>query len=552
MRLSADAMEEALRDFRSLQYSTELGSLYESFLVGRWLEAHNRYPVTGADEEKKQEKKLGVSDANEAVTSIFVLSRDHPLGRLAPFRFAWRLAKDSGRKTVWNNTTRGHKLATTIFEDGDIRNGLKKDAADIVESKLLNRRLPSWQALACLVLKRSDFPEGSDWSTAKSRMLKELAITESDLAKISADRQLGTELLGGTEWTGDGLPEDLAPPSPVEIQSAASMTTNSGDAEPDLAVVVDKRVKSMLWRAVANHPCILLVGPPGTGKGTLLRWLIREISRNPEAFGFGLDLNPAPVWRTPDESWSSFELVGGLVPNSAGELRWSHGLVINALAEQRWLILDETNRADMDKIMGPLLTWLSAQEVEVGRTEPLGGVPVTLGWTPSKRCLVEDPAKTGDPTRFLAGQDWRLIGTYNPQDAQRVFRFGSALSRRFAVVPIPAITPGQFEELLSKRHSGISSEAAEALAGLYSQHHDASETLLGPAVFLRMADYVAGSADNSKLEDDVAEAYVINVGKYLATYDDQTFDELGKRVRDATSLTSVQWGWIESQRNLLS
>ena len=539
MRLSSEAMVVALEDFLQLKYSTQLASLYESFLVSHWLQAHGHYP------------NPTVADANEAVAEIFALFPDHSLGRLAPFRFDWKVTDDSGRKTVWNNTTRGETLATSILNagtrgHGDLRQGLVPGAATIVQNELSDRPLPSWQSLVCLLLSHYDFALTDDWHSAKQIMLNALGLSSADLGKVTANHSLGPPLLGTTEWTSFDLPDHLVPPSPI---GDPSYRTSAGI---DLAVAVDNRVQSMLKRAVTSHACILLVGPPGTGKGTLLRWLIDRIAENPADFGFSSDLAPNPVWRTPDESWSSLELVGGLVPDPAGQLRWSNGLVINAIAEQRWLILDETNRADMDKIMGPLLTWLSEQEVEVGRSTSHEGAPIILGWTDSQRSASEDPQGMGQPTRFLAGRDWRLFGTYNPQDAQRVFRFGLALSRRFAVVPIPAIAPGQFEQLLTTRHTELSPDAVGAVSGLYSQHYDSPSTLLGPAVFLRMADYIARTDQNIVLEDIVAEAYVISLGQYLITYDDQTFDQLGNRVRDATSLTSAHWAWIKAQRHLLS
>ena len=44
MKLSAEAMNAALNDFTTVQFSTKKVSLYESLLVGAWLRANNRYP----------------------------------------------------------------------------------------------------------------------------------------------------------------------------------------------------------------------------------------------------------------------------------------------------------------------------------------------------------------------------------------------------------------------------------------------------------------------------------------------------------------------------
>lgn len=531
-------MNAALEDFQRLQYSTAKASLYESFLTARWLTAKHRYNPVPA-----------ITDADEAVSDLFDVVPDLENGRLSPFRYDWRVSLNSGRKTVWNNTTRGPKLATTIFNGDDLRHGLRPDAVAVLAGALQDDALPSRQALAALLLRGEDFNDTDDWPTAASRLLSHLGLSESELDQITESRPLGVPLVGPTEWSPETLPESLAPPTTVTV---AAPPPTSGAAAEDVQVVIDARVERMLRRCVQQYSCVLLVGPPGTGKGALVRWLVSRAASDPAELGFGENLHPDPMWRTPDEGWSAFDLVGGLAPDEKGKLRWSNGLLPTALAEDRWLVLDETNRADLDKIMGPLLTWLSAQEVEIGRTTPHGGHPVLIGWTEELASTADEPdPDTGEPTRFRAGRDWRLLGTYNPQDAQRVFRMGQALSRRFVVVPVPALAPGQFEPLLGRLHPGMSDDVRSAVVGLYSAHHSETSTLLGPAVFLRMGQYLDGiEPDNAP--ELLAEAYVTNVGKFLSAFDDVTFERLGNRVvEDEQALPADQWEWIAAQRQIL-
>ena len=90
---------------------------------------------------------------------------------------------------------------------------------------------------------------------------------------------------------------------------------------------------------------------------------------------------------------------------------------------------------------------------------------------------------------------------------------------------------------------------ALAIGYLYSAHYGESETLLGPAVFLRIADFLVGVAALS--DDEIAEAYVANVGKFVAAFDDVTFDALGERIIDEGALSQDQWEWIATQRTVL-
>lgn len=536
MRIGQAAMNAALENLRGLQWSTKFVSLYESFLVAKWFERQGRYPGPPT-----------VDDANEAVAKLFVFDPDHENGRLSAFRYDWRVTDASGRKTVWNNTTRSATVAASIFDGDNIRNGLRPNATTIVQQHLQGLELPSVEALACLVLRDQDFPPNARWADAIVRLQSALAITAAELSQITVPRTLGPNLVSSPEWSVTGMPESLAPPALVSVATASPGSTAGDD------VIVNSRTERMLRRAVSNFTSVLLVGPPGTGKGRLVRWISEEVRTNPASFGFPEGTDPNPMWRTPDESWSAFEIVGGLAPKE-GELVWSNGLLLNSLAEQRWLVLDETNRADMDKILGPLLTWLAEQEVEVGRTASHGGHPVTLGWGSDAASTATDPSGAGQPTAFVAGTCWRLLGTYNPQDAQRVFRFGQALSRRFTTVPVPALSPGEFESLLNSRCPQLGDDAKASIVGLYSAHYASTETILGPAVFLRAGVYLENSDPLEITDELTAEAYVLSLGKYLSSFDDHVFEELGHRVLEDenAALSETQWAWVALQRTILS
>ncbi len=527
-------MNAALNDFTSLDFATKKVSLYESLLVGAWLRANHRYPDPKID------------DVDDAVAALFAVLPDDDMGRLRPCRYAWQVAERSGRKTVWNNTTRGRKLATSVFIGDDLRQGLLPNAASVARSALSGDRLPSLDALAVLVTRDHDYSAGATWSDAHVELMNRLSLTAADLAQVTDARSLGVPLLGATEWNRSTIPEELAPEETVTLTAPPPAGSPTSPADQ---VVLDPRIERMLLRAIERAQCVLLVGPPGSGKGVLIRWLVEKVKSDPTALGFQSGVDPNLMWKTPDESWSAFELIGGLVPDGSGTLVWSDGLLLTALSEKRWLVLDETNRADLDKIMGPLLTWLSGQGVEIGRTSAVGGTPIHVDWSTTPESQANDPHGQHRPTEFLAGKDWRLLGTYNPLDAQRVFRMGQALSRRFVIVPIPALSPPHFEQLLATRYTALADEAALAIGYLYAAHHGMPETLLGPAVFLRMADFLVGLPVVS--DDEIAEAYVANVGKFVAAFDDATFDALGERIVDEGALPSEQWTWIATQRSIL-
>ncbi len=546
-------MQAALWDLQTLRYTPRLVSMYESYLVAKWCQANEKVD-------------LAIRDVDEAVSALFVLEPENPTGRLYPFRYEWKAPRQSGRKTVWDNTTRAAKLATTIFNDfgegrGDIRGGLKSDAAQILREALDQHeaRPPKWQSLACLILRNHEFSAGAEWLSAQSQLLVSLAISTEELSQISASSPLNAPLLSVSEWELSSLPRTLLPgKASISITTNIAAGAKEEGNEGEDYYIYDERVWNMLKGAVANYKFIILVGPPGTGKSKLIERMCEDVIENPQGYGFPEEFDPNPAWHTPDESWSAFELIGGYAPNKEGALEWAPGLIMNALSDNRWLVLDETNRADMDKIMGPTITWLSEQAIEVGRTKPHGGESIELGWTNLATNIIKRSETSEDTVKYLAGTSWRMMGTYNPQDALRVFRFGQALSRRFVVVPIPAITPGEFDNLLSNQSEDIAEEVFDGICGLYSAHYEHQDTQLGPAIFLRMAKYCRDSdshgADYNEgvRGDKVVESYVLNVGKYLALYDDNVLKSLGDRiVGQELIIGEEQWHWIAGQIEVL-
>lgn len=531
-RISEAAMNSALTYFHDKDpYQTKLSSAWDSFLTGLVFSAQGISDPT-------------IKEANEVVDQLFTLDPNDEQGRLRPFRYGWSQVKDSGRKTVWNQASRSGRrtLASSLFVNDDIRQGLLPDA----RSRLVSASpdTPSKEALTALLVRNIDFPQSATWDEAHTKAQTILGLKPSEYDELTDNAvTLNQPLIKTPEWSMAAIPETLKPVATTTIQTPQKASSAPGHSAPT-TMVIEKRTERMIRRAVARFPFILLVGPPGTGKGTLVSWITEQVRSDPESFAFESGFDPDPIWRTPDESWSAFDLIGGLAPDETGALRWSPGTLPNAVAEDRWLVLDETNRADMDKIMGPLLTWLSMQKVEIGRDTAHDGKPVFLDWTDYPTSSVEDGT-------YSAGSAWRLLGTYNPADAQRVFRMGLALSRRFVVIPVPALDTASFTTLLSKKFPDLDQDLSDAVSALYAAHFADPRTQLGPAIFLRIAEYIVGGPTADEPEELIDEAYVMNLGKYVAAYDDAVLDALGTRLVDDGAISRDRWTWITSHRNTL-
>ncbi|WP_410789278.1 AAA family ATPase [Kribbella sp. C-35] len=359
------------------------------------------------------------------------------------------------------------------------------------------------------------------------------------------------------------------------------------------------RIERMVEVAIASSRAVLLVGPPGTGKTEILEQVIDKIDRTPEHFGFsgeGVDA----VWVTPEEEWTFEKLVLGETVVD-GEIQSVEGDLLQSIRLNQWLVLDETNRADMDRVLGGVLTWLSGKRVRVGvrRLPGKDAVPVYLDWTDQPESEMRE-VRTPPSIEYAAGSDWRVLGTYNAVDAQRVFRMGQALSRRFKHAPVPPASAEDFQHIVAGH---VNTESLldwfqDRVTRLYSAHLEVADTHLGAGLFvdipayiehgLRMAgppegedandsaviaavgerddtaetdaalDYVEGlpssgdrdqilSPEDSQavlLEELLAEAYVLSAGNMVAKYEPDILDDLGRSIVRMKALTPENWRWV--------
>lgn len=223
---------------------------------------------------------------------------------------------------------------------------------------------------------------------------------------------------------------DDAGPPPAPAPPATDVNAEDDDGElvdysvlevppnPDLLGIdpaVYRQINAML-QSGKQH--LMLYGPPGTGKTSLARWIGDSL--------------PGGNWTlvTGSADWSSQDIIGGYQPIGGGDVDFVPGILLRAFDQP--LIIDELNRCDIDKVIGPLFTVLSGQQTTLPyRTD--------LSDKDSQPYVILPLPKAGAADHeFAPGPGWRLLATINSIDKASLYQMSYALSRRFGWVYVDA------------------------------------------------------------------------------------------------------------------
>ena len=189
----------------------------------------------------------------------------------------------------------------------------------------------------------------------------------------------------------------------------------------DDLIGIDPSVYRQIEAAVnSGKQHLMFYGPPGTGKTTLARRLAGVLNGQKWALITG------------SADWSSQDIIGGYQPIEGGSVKFYPGVLLRNF--DRPLIIDELNRCDIDKVIGPLFTVLSGQATTLPyRTK------VADEDSPQYMILPEWK-ETPAPHEFAPGTAWRLIATINSIDKASLYQMSYALSRRFGWIYVDAPT----------------------------------------------------------------------------------------------------------------
>jgi MoxR-like ATPase len=241
---------------------------------------------------------------------------------------------------------------------------------------------------------------------------------------------------------------------------------------------------------------VIFTGPPGSGK-TEIAMRISEylVEQHPEIYS-GYEMATATA------DWSTFETVGGYMPDndeeSTEDLSFTPGQVLrrfkrDGVQRNDLLVIDEINRADIDKSFGQLFTLLSGQRV-------------TLPYERDGEEIELYPVSKFDGSpedhQYVVPESWRILATMNSYDKTSLYEMSYAFMRRFAFIHVSAPEvpdeEGERVDLIRSYADAWDLDPdEETIHGLGEVWHvtnaPESERKIGPAVLKDMMSHVIES-----------------------------------------------------------
>jgi len=180
-----------------------------------------------------------------------------------------------------------------------------------------------------------------------------------------------------------------------------------------------KNIKNRIKTSLEIGKHLILIGPPGTGKSKLAKNICKSYRKKDDEWKMS----------TATSDWTTFDTIGGYRMTEEEDLEFTPGVFLDCFIDndKTWLIIDEINRADIDKAFGSLFSALTGDDIVL---------PYKIDGENIK--LIGDPEQDikASSTNYIIPESWRIIATMNTFDKASLYEMSYAFMRRFAFIEV--------------------------------------------------------------------------------------------------------------------